>query len=150
MWAGGLCAECERLPVDSWRLGTGDHLKEAGDSKSGAQGHAPSSWAFVFRGRQKRQLRRLIVGQAPDRSMEEAVYICLCKGIRETEFEGIVIQNGGYPDGVKQAMGLDEECCGRCETNLEGMIQDTGIGVRPLLNPFQRPWHREGPAARSR
>lgn len=56
------------------------------------------------------------------------MYICLCKGIRETEFEGIVIRNGGYADRVKQTMGLDEQCCGRCETNLEEMIQDTGIG----------------------
>ena len=55
------------------------------------------------------------------------MYICLCKGIRESDFEDIVVRTAGCAKRVRQAMGLDEGCCGRCEGNLEGMIEDSGV-----------------------
>jgi bacterioferritin-associated ferredoxin len=55
------------------------------------------------------------------------VYICLCKGIREAEFEDIIVQTAGCAKRVQQAMGLDESCCGRCEENLDQIIQNSGV-----------------------
>lgn len=52
------------------------------------------------------------------------MYICLCKGIREAEFSALTACHGACPDKIKQAMGLDDSCCGRCEANLESLIQD--------------------------
>lgn len=62
-------------------------------------------------------------------SQEEDIimYVCLCKGIREEEFEDIVLRNDGFADSVKRAMGLDESCCGRCEGSLDDLIQDIGF-----------------------
>ncbi|ULA62179.1 MAG: hypothetical protein LZF86_10038 [Nitrospira sp.] len=52
------------------------------------------------------------------------MYICLCKGIREAEFSALAACHGTCPEIMKQAMGLDDSCCGRCEANLETLIQD--------------------------
>lgn len=55
------------------------------------------------------------------------MYICLCKGIRESEFEEIVSRHEGDAQCVQRSMGLDESCCGRCEANLEDLILDLGM-----------------------
>ncbi len=52
------------------------------------------------------------------------MYICLCKGIREAEFSALAACHGACPEIMKQAMGLDDSCCGRCEANLEILLQD--------------------------
>ena len=58
--------------------------------------------------------------------------ICLCKGIKESEFSTLASHHGTCPEAMKQAMGLDDSCCGRCEANLETMIRRMQEGhVRP-------------------
>jgi bacterioferritin-associated ferredoxin len=59
------------------------------------------------------------------------MYVCLCKGLREAEFCALASCHGACPESMKQAMGLDESCCGRCEANLEAMIQ--GIAGCPAV-----------------
>lgn len=51
------------------------------------------------------------------------MYICLCKGIGETEFCEIVTQHRACLQAMKCAMGLDEACCGRCDEKLEDLIR---------------------------
>ncbi len=60
--------------------------------------------------------------------------ICLCKGIRESEFSALASRHGTCPEAMKRAMGLDDSCCGRCEADLETMIQHVAEGhVRPSV-----------------
>jgi bacterioferritin-associated ferredoxin len=51
------------------------------------------------------------------------MYICLCKGIGETEFCNILARHRACPQAVKCAMGLDESCCGRCAATVEDLIR---------------------------
>ena len=83
--------------------------------KAGAQGAVDMPWALLFFGSIKRDQRR------------HTVYICLCRGIRETTFREIVVRNEGRADRVKKEMWLDETCCGRCEGHLDVMIQELGV-----------------------
>jgi bacterioferritin-associated ferredoxin len=60
------------------------------------------------------------------------MFICVCKGIREAEFSTLALCHGACPDAMRQAMGLDDSCCGRCEANLETMMQQVlGCLVMP-------------------
>lgn len=52
------------------------------------------------------------------------MFICVCKGIRESEFSSLASCHAHCPEAMKQAMGLDDSCCGRCEANLETMMQE--------------------------
>lgn len=62
------------------------------------------------------------------------MFICSCKGIKESEFSALASRHGTCPEAMKQAMGLDDSCCGRCEADLETMIQRIGEGhVRPSV-----------------
>lgn len=54
------------------------------------------------------------------------MYVCLCKGLRETEFSALAACHGSCLEAMKQAMGLDDSCCGRCEAKLEAIIQRIG------------------------
>jgi len=56
------------------------------------------------------------------------MFICLCKGIKESEFSTLATRHGTCLEAMRQAMGLDESCCGRCEADLETMIQRIGEG----------------------
>jgi bacterioferritin-associated ferredoxin len=56
------------------------------------------------------------------------MFICLCKGIKESEFSALALRHGTCPEAMKRAMGLDDSCCGRCEPDLETMIQRIGEG----------------------
>jgi bacterioferritin-associated ferredoxin len=51
------------------------------------------------------------------------MYVCLCRGVTEAQFQSIVLHLCGACEGIKQEMGLDESCCGRCEAQLEEIIQ---------------------------
>jgi len=66
--------------------------------------------------------------------------ICLCKGIRESEFSTLASCHGACLDAMKQAMGLDDSCCGRCESNLEAMIQriDEDLATTSLRSSASR------------
>jgi bacterioferritin-associated ferredoxin len=55
---------------------------------------------------------------------EQHMYICLCKGITETELGNMVARHSGSWEGVKRELGLDESCCGRCEAQLEELIKE--------------------------
>ncbi|MCS6286514.1 MAG: hypothetical protein H8K08_13895 [Nitrospira sp.] len=50
------------------------------------------------------------------------MYVCLCKGLREAEFSALAACHGSCPEAMKQAMELDDSCCGRCEERLEELI----------------------------
>mgnify|MGYP001608768928 CR=1 FL=1 len=52
------------------------------------------------------------------------MYVCLCKGIREAEFQDMVTRHSGSLEAVKHAMGLDEFCCGKCAAQIDGLIND--------------------------
>ena len=52
------------------------------------------------------------------------MFLCLCRGIRDWEFNNLVTRHGTCPIAVARAMGLDENCCGRCEANMEEMIRN--------------------------
>jgi len=62
------------------------------------------------------------------------MFICLCKGIKESEFSTLASHHGTCPEAMKQAMGLDDSCCGRCEADLETMLQRIDDGsTRPSV-----------------
>lgn len=65
------------------------------------------------------------------------MFICLCKGIRESEFSDLALRHGTCPEAMKQAMGLDDSCCGRCEADLETMIERIG---EDQVVPSVRAW----------
>jgi len=51
------------------------------------------------------------------------MYTCLCKGVSEAQLLDIIAREAGSCDRITQEMGLDESCCGRCEAQLEEIIQ---------------------------
>ena len=55
------------------------------------------------------------------------MFLCLCRGIRDGEFNELVTRYGACPIALARAMGLDEDCCGRCEAKIEDMIQSRGL-----------------------
>jgi bacterioferritin-associated ferredoxin len=51
------------------------------------------------------------------------VYICLCKGITESDVRKLGC--GGFltPDMLAITLGIDEEnCCGRCARNIQELV----------------------------
>ncbi len=58
------------------------------------------------------------------------MYICLCKGITETEFLDIATRHTGSWEAVKCEIGLDESCCGRCEAQMEELIKEVVPSAR--------------------
>lgn len=52
------------------------------------------------------------------------MYICLCKGLTENQFQQIVQTRGYSPEAVKQACGFNDSCCGRCEERLEELMAE--------------------------
>lgn len=59
------------------------------------------------------------------------MYVCLCKGITETQLFDILARHPGSPKGVIQAMGIDDECCGRCEAQLDEIVSQCSA-LRPV------------------
>lgn len=57
------------------------------------------------------------------------MYICLCKGVSEAQLLDIIAREPGSCERVKQEMGLDESCCGRCEAQLEELIVHLSTGL---------------------
>jgi bacterioferritin-associated ferredoxin len=51
------------------------------------------------------------------------MFICLSNGITEFECSALASCHGACPEAMKQALGLDDSCCGRCEADLETRIQ---------------------------
>lgn len=65
------------------------------------------------------------------------MYVCLCKGVREAEFQDMVTRHSGSPEAIRHAMGLDESCCGKCEAQIDGLI-DHIICMAVHLKPSER------------
>ncbi|RMH37667.1 MAG: hypothetical protein D6690_02515 [Nitrospirae bacterium] len=54
-----------------------------------------------------------------------AMYVCLCKGITESEFLQLVSVHQGTLSAIAQSMGLDDSCCGRCQERLPELLDQT-------------------------
>ncbi|MBI4001571.1 MAG: (2Fe-2S)-binding protein [Nitrospira defluvii] len=52
------------------------------------------------------------------------MYVCLCKSIRDAEFQDIVTRHARSPEAISYAMGLDESCCGKCAAQIDDRIND--------------------------
>jgi bacterioferritin-associated ferredoxin len=48
------------------------------------------------------------------------MYVCLCKGITESDIRKLACAGFLHPDSLAATLGIDEEsCCGRCARNIE-------------------------------
>ena len=51
------------------------------------------------------------------------MYICLCKGIRESDVRDLGRAGVLCPESLTAALGMDQEdCCGRCARNIEELV----------------------------
>jgi bacterioferritin-associated ferredoxin len=55
------------------------------------------------------------------------MYICLCRGITEAQFQDMVARQAGSCEGVKREMGLDETCCGCGDAQVEELIGQLAV-----------------------
>ena len=63
------------------------------------------------------------------------MYVCLCKGITESDLRRVDPSGEATPDTLITVLGLDDEdCCGRCAKNIEGM--STLVSERCQECPF--------------
>lgn len=47
------------------------------------------------------------------------MYVCLCKGLTESDVQRIAQSGTVDPDSLTATLGLeDEDCCGRCVRNI--------------------------------
>ncbi len=62
------------------------------------------------------------------------MYICLCKGLTESDVEQMGALGLIRPESLTRSLGLeDEDCCGRCANNLEELLEIAERGC-----PFAR------------
>jgi len=51
------------------------------------------------------------------------VYVCLCKGLTESDVRRVSFPGIATPETIVAAFGLeDEECCGRCARNIYELV----------------------------
>lgn len=51
------------------------------------------------------------------------MYVCLCKGITESDIRKLGCAGFLHPDLLAATLGIDEEnCCGRCARNIEELV----------------------------
>ncbi len=51
------------------------------------------------------------------------MYVCLCKGITESDVRRLGRAGVLHPDSLAAALGInDEGCCGRCARNIETLV----------------------------
>jgi bacterioferritin-associated ferredoxin len=64
------------------------------------------------------------------------MYVCLCKGLTESDVQEAALNGKVCPDTLKTCLGLDDEdCCGRCAKNIHelvGMATNTSSLVSSL------------------
>lgn len=65
------------------------------------------------------------------------MYVCLCRGISEAQLHDFVMQHCGSPEAIRHAMELDESCCGKCDAQIDGLI-DHIICMAVHLKPSER------------
>jgi len=75
------------------------------------------------------------------------MYVCLCKGLTESDVQQVARHGKVCPDTLKACFGLeDEDCCGRCAKNIHELVAlannaSSLTGALPMLlqNQRQRP-----------
>lgn len=51
------------------------------------------------------------------------MYVCLCKGLTETDVQQVGRTGKICPETLKACFGLeDEDCCGRCARNIDELV----------------------------
>ena len=57
------------------------------------------------------------------------MYICVCKGIRESDVEDLGRAGVTCPKQLAAALGIDDEddCCGRCLDNISDLVTIASI-----------------------
>jgi len=51
------------------------------------------------------------------------MYVCLCKGLRETDIQQVALNGMVNAETVAKTFGLDDEdCCGRCARNIHELV----------------------------
>jgi bacterioferritin-associated ferredoxin len=51
------------------------------------------------------------------------MYVCLCKGLAESDIHRAAQCAGAHPEGLIEALGLeDDDCCGRCVENIRELV----------------------------
>jgi bacterioferritin-associated ferredoxin len=51
------------------------------------------------------------------------MYVCLCKGLTESDVQDAARSGQICPDTLKTCFGLeDEDCCGRCAKNIHELV----------------------------
>ena len=51
------------------------------------------------------------------------MYVCLCKGLTESDVQEAALTGKVCPDTLKTCFGLeDEDCCGRCAKNIHELV----------------------------
>lgn len=59
------------------------------------------------------------------------MYVCLCKGLTESDVQEAARGGKVCPDTLKMCFGLeDEDCCGRCAKNIHQIVE---IATAPSL-----------------
>ncbi len=58
---------------------------------------------------------------------ELSVYVCICKGLRESDVRRMVAGRHVDPDLLVEVLNLDDPGnCGRCIRDIEAIIRDAG------------------------
>ncbi len=51
------------------------------------------------------------------------MYVCLCKGLKESDIQQVMQSGPMDPDSLATTLGLDDEdCCGRCARNIHQLV----------------------------
>jgi bacterioferritin-associated ferredoxin len=70
------------------------------------------------------------------------VYICLCKGISESQVRQLGLAGICSPDALARALGLEEKgVCGRCLRNIEALtaLATREAGLRSPSTLLEKP-----------
>jgi bacterioferritin-associated ferredoxin len=70
------------------------------------------------------------------------MYVCLCKGLTESDVQQAARHGKICPDTLKTCFGLeDEDCCGRCAKNIHELVAIANSSLTaslPMLIQNQR------------
>ncbi len=69
------------------------------------------------------------------------MYVCLCKGLAESDIHRAIQYGGTHPDHLITTLGLeDDDCCGRCVKNIHELVEiaSTNCFQCPLSSPANR------------
>ncbi len=63
------------------------------------------------------------------------MYVCLCKGLTESEVQKVALEARGNKQMVISALGLnDKDCCGRCAKNCSSLARVCSAALTPSAN----------------